>query len=188
MPFLPIDNLPGKGKFRPKPVLPPVRGGDRRRGAFPCLALRALDHGSDLYRALVVKRPLISRDRSRAEDRLPATHRGRVRRCSVACRSAPSFRDLAADYPAKHGIPLASGPGWRLRRPSVRAVEQGAGLVLRVRRDVVGAAGHGAGLAALPSSSGSADAGSGHAEFLLSIVTVTFPGMIRGEPAMGRRT
>ena len=48
MPFLPIDNLPGKGKFRPKPVLPPVRGGDRRRGAFPCLALRALDHGSDL--------------------------------------------------------------------------------------------------------------------------------------------
>jgi hypothetical protein len=29
---------------------------------------------------------------------------------------------------------------WRLRRPSVSAVEQGAGLVLRVRRDVVGAA------------------------------------------------
>ena len=32
---------------------------------------------------------------------------------------------------------------------------------------------------------GSADAGFGHAKFLLSIVTVTFPEMIRGELAMG---
>ena len=144
--------------------------------------------GSGLYGAVAVKRPSVSRGRNHVVDRLPPTPQGRVRRLSVACRPTPSFRGSAADYPAKHGIPLAGGPGWRLRRPSVPAVEHGAGLVLRVRRDVVGAAGHGAGLAALPSSSGSADAGSGHAELLLSIVTVTFPAMIRGEPASGRGT
>ena len=96
----------------------------------------------------------ISRARNHVVDRLPPTPQGRVQRWSVACRRAPSFRGSAADYPAKHGIALASGPGWRLRRPSVPVVEQGAGLVLPVRRDVVGAAWHGAELAALPSSSG----------------------------------
>src|SRR5262249_49808671 len=94
-------------------------------------------------------RPSVSRVRNHVVDRLLPTPRGRVRRWSVACRPAPSFRGSTADYPAKHGIPLASGPGWRLRRPSVLAVERGAGLVLRVRRAVVGAASRGAGLAAL---------------------------------------
>ena len=110
--------------------------------------------GSGLYGALAVKRLSVSRGRNHVGDRLPPSPRGRVRRLSVACRPAPSFRDLAADYPAKHGIPLASGPRWRLRRSSVPAVEQGAGLVLRVRREVVRAAWHGAELAAVPSSSG----------------------------------
>ena len=135
--------------------------------------------GAGLYGALVVKGN-ISLDHSRVVGRPPATPQGRVRRWSVACRRALSFRDSAADYPANHGIPLAGGPRWRLRRPSVPAVEQGAGLVPRVKRDAAGAAGCGGGLAAPLSSSGSADAGSGHSEFLLSIVTVTFAEMTRG--------
>jgi hypothetical protein len=60
---------------------------------------------------------------------------------------------FGADYPAKHGIPLVGGPRRRLRRPSVSALEEGAGLVLRVRWDVVGAAWHGAEPVAVPSSS-----------------------------------
>ena len=90
--------------------------------------------GSGLYGAVAVKRPSVSRGRNHVVDRLPPTPQGRVRRLSVACRPTPSFRGSAADYPAKHGIPLAGGPGWRLRRPSVPAVEQGAGLVLRQQR------------------------------------------------------
>ena len=143
--------------------------------------------GAGLYGALVVKGD-ISLDRNRVVGRLPATPRGRDRRWSVACRPALSFRDSAADYPANHGILLAGGPRRRLRRPSVPAVEQHAGLVPRVKRDVAGAAGRGAGLAFGSAHRGSAEAGSGHAEFLLSIVTVTFPRTIRGEPASGRRT
>ena len=96
----------------------------------------------------------ISRARNHVVDRLPPTPQGRVQRWSVACRRAPSFRDSAADYPANHDIPVAGGPRWRRRRPSVLAVEQDAGLVARVAQDVAGAAGRGAGLAVGLSSSG----------------------------------
>ena len=106
-----------------------------------------------MYGALVVKGD-VSLDRNRVVVRPPATRRGRDRRWSVACRPALSFRDSAVDYPANHGIPLAGGPRWRRRRPSVRAVEQDAGLVARVAQDVAGAAGRGAGLAVGLSSSG----------------------------------
>ena len=96
----------------------------------------------------------ISLDHNRVIGRPLATPRGRVRRWSVACRRAPSFRDSAADYPTNHGIPLADGPRWRRRWPSVPAVKQGAGLMPRVKRDAAGAAGRGAGLAVGLSSSG----------------------------------
>jgi hypothetical protein len=71
--------------------------------------------------------------------------------CSLS--AGAELSRFGADYPAKHGIPLAGGPRWRLRRPSVSALEQGAGLVLRVRWDAVGAAWHGAEPVAVPSSS-----------------------------------
>src|SRR5215467_2946980 len=98
--------------------------------------------GAGLYGTLVVKGD-ISLDHNRVVGRPPATPRGRVRRLSVACRRALSFRGSAADYPANHGIPLAAGPRWRARRPSVPAVEQDAGLMVRVKRDADDAAGRG---------------------------------------------
>ena len=126
--------------------------------------------GSGLYGAVAVKRPSVSRGRNHVVDRLPPTPQGRVRRLSVACRPTPSFRGSAADYPAKRGIPLAGGPGGDCGGPACRPWSTAPGLPLcRAHR-------------------GSADAGSGHAELLLSIVTVTFPAMIRGEPASGRGT
>jgi hypothetical protein len=43
--------------------------------------------------------------------------------CSLS--AGAELSRFGADYPAKHGIPLAGGPRWRLRRPSVSALEQG---------------------------------------------------------------
>src|ERR1700747_3734585 len=82
----------------------------RLRAVMP-LTLSPAFARAGLYGGLVVKRH-ISRDRNRVAGRPPATPRGRVRRWSVVCRPALSFRDSAADYPANNGIPLAGGAWW----------------------------------------------------------------------------
>ena len=60
-----------------------------------------------------------------------------------------------------------------------------AGSGLAAGRDCAGAVWRGAGLGARPGHWSRTNVMPGHDEPLLSIVTVTFPGMIRGEPAMG---
>ena len=78
------------------------------------------------------------------------------------------------------------GRAWHGRAAAQRAGRgASAGSGLAAGRDCAGAVWRGAGLGARPGHWSRTNVMPGHDEPLLSIVTVTFPGMIRGEPAMG---
>ena len=146
-------------------------GKDRRLGATSPAAAKFTGE-TDLYGTLAVKgHRCVNPGHSRAAGRSPAILGGRAGQLSAACPPTSTPQGSAAGCPARCGIPVADQSA---RPPLPPTVLAGTGCVRSVSRALLAQRSAAPSLALGRVHRSGTDARSGHADPLLSFVTVTF--------------